>query len=967
MFAGIALVLSFVVYLLTMADTVPYWDSGEFIATSFILGVPHPPGSPLYLIIGRVFSMIPFNPDIAFRINLISPVVSALAVMYLYLSTVKLISNYRGKIESAMDAIITFGGSFVGALTFAYTDSHWFNAVEAEVYGFSTFFTAIVVWLILHWQERADEKGNERYILIIAYMIGLATGIHLLNLLALPFIALIIYFRKYEFSYKGFLITSVITGVVFLVINTGIINGMPKLVNAIGLNLVVVLSLIIAGGMIFMIIQKQFRYALALTSIVLILIGYSSYATIFIRSGQQPAINENDPSTVPRAIAYMEREQYGQMFQFPRRYTGLPPKHEVVGRPAQGGREYSSSQEQKYKSYRMDKQWSYFWNYQIKKMYWRYFLWQFAGRGPSTDEWVTAYGANTKEDGVDWFQFGFPLAFLFGLWGMFYHFQRDREQAFSVFSLFLMMGIAIIIFVNQDNPQPRERDYSYVGSFFAFSIWISIAVAALGDKIRVLLKNKPISNNAVMGTMAILLVAMPGMMLKANYHEHDRSDNRLAWDYSYNILQSCEPNGILFTNGDNDTFPLWYLQEVEGIRTDITIANLSLLNTEWYIRQLRDSRRGRVNQEGREMERFINMSNTQVMDVASGLQPWKARNVQIPTPTSDKNKNGFIQWKVNPTFAGAALMVKDMMILKIISDAQWKYPIYFAVTVPASNRLGLEPFLEMEGLVYRLRPHNVDGRNPINENRMWTNLMSGYGSEIWEQDLEANDWNEVEDEIWSKSYKPGYLFRNLGREDVFYFPTTNIRLLQNLRSAYMQLAAFHYMAFKDNERSDKEQSEIHRDKALEVLVKMQDNIPEKTIRYDSKDLYFQVGRLFGELGYKDELRRILDNLVNREDLNIRDRLDYGQVYISQLDSFEMGRTIFEDLYNDFKDIENGDRRATEKEMEAWQQGFTQIVSSLVFTYKKLDMEPKAEAVLADWLDKNPNDPVAQKLMEELKK
>jgi hypothetical protein len=313
-FDGIALVLSFVVYFLTMADTVPYWDSGEFIATSFILGVPHPPGSPLYLIIGRVFSMIPFNPDIAFRINLISPVVSALAIMYLYLSTVKLITNYRGKIESAMDAIITFGGSFVGALTFAFTDSHWFNAVEAEVYGFSTFFTAIVVWLILHWQERADEKGNERYILIIAYMIGLATGIHLLNLLTLPFIALIIYFRKYEFSYKGFLITSVITGAVFLVINTGIINGMPKLVNAIGLNLVVVLSLIIVGGMIFTIIQKQFRYALALTSIVLILIGYSSYATIFIRSGQQPAINENDPSTVPVPCRQWHEVQWKDRF-----------------------------------------------------------------------------------------------------------------------------------------------------------------------------------------------------------------------------------------------------------------------------------------------------------------------------------------------------------------------------------------------------------------------------------------------------------------------------------------------------------------------------------------------------------------------------------------------------------------------------------------------------------------------------
>jgi hypothetical protein len=960
-----------------MADTVPYWDSGEFIATSYILGVPHPPGSPLYLIIGRVFSMIPFNPDIAFRVNLISPVVSALAVMYLYLSTVKLISNYRGKIQSRMDSIIVFGGSLVGALTFAFTDSHWFNAVEAEVYGFSTFFTAIVVWLILHWAERADEKGNERYILIIAYMLGLATGVHLLNLLALPFIALIIYFRKFDFSYKGFLITTVITGVVYLVINAGIINGMPKLVDKIGLNMVIIFSLAIVGSMISTIIAKKFQYALALTSVVLVLIGYSSYATIFIRSGQEPAINENDPSTVARAIAYMEREQYGQMFQLPRRYDGLPPKHEAVGRPT-NGRDYSSKQERKYKSYRMDKQWKYFWDYQIKKMYWRYFLWQFAGRGPSTDQWVTAYGANTNEDGVDWFQFGLPLAFLFGLWGMFYHFQRDKQQAFSVFSLFLMMGLMIIFYVNQDNPQPRERDYSYVGSFFAFSMWISIAVAALGDNLHTFLKGKPAAKSFIISAMVILLVVMPGVLLKANYHTHDRSDNRLAWDYSYNILQSCEPNAILFTNGDNDTFPLWYLQEVEGIRKDVTVANLSLLNTEWYIRQLRDTRRGRVDQEGRELERFINMSDTQIEKIASGLTAWPYEKkdkfgrvqlidtVQISAPKSEKNSQGFIKWRVKPTFAGAALMVKDNMILRIIKDAQWKYPIYFAVTVPSSNRLNLEPFLEMEGLVYRLRDYKVDPRNPINEARMWTNLMSGSGSEIWSQDLEARDWLEKEDEIWSKKYKPGYLFRNLGREDVYYFPTTNIRLLQNLRSAYMQLAAFHYMVFIDNENGDKDKAALHREKALEVMAKMQDNIPEKTIRFDSKDLYYQVGRLFGELGNKDELRRIIDNLMMRNDLTLRDRVDFGQVYISQLDSFEIGLAIFEALYADFKQIENGDLRVTQKKMEEWRKNFTQIVSSLVFTYKQLDQYSEAEAILGDWLDNNPNDPVAQKLLEDLK-
>ncbi|MEC7871706.1 MAG: DUF2723 domain-containing protein, partial [Candidatus Neomarinimicrobiota bacterium] len=249
-FAVFVMCMSFVVYVLTMADTVPYWDSGEFIATSYILGVPHPPGSPLYLIIGRIFSMIPFNPDIAFRINLISPVVSALAVMFLYLSCVKLIIGYRGQIKSQIDSIIIFGSSIVGSLTFAFTDSHWFNAVEAEVYGFSTFFTAIVVWLILHWSERADEKGNERYILIIAYMIGLATGVHLLNLLALPFLALIIFFRKFEFSYKGFVITTAITGVVFYLINTGIINGMPKLVDKIGLPAVILMCVLIFGLMV---------------------------------------------------------------------------------------------------------------------------------------------------------------------------------------------------------------------------------------------------------------------------------------------------------------------------------------------------------------------------------------------------------------------------------------------------------------------------------------------------------------------------------------------------------------------------------------------------------------------------------------------------------------------------------------------------------------------------------------------
>tara|TARA_Y100000589_G_scaffold331921_3_gene387925 strand:- start:1738 stop:3903 length:2166 start_codon:yes stop_codon:yes gene_type:complete len=716
-----------------------------------------------------------------------------------------------------------------------------------------------------------------------------------------------------------------------------------------------IIYLVIFGSMIASIVYKKYLYALGLTSTVLILIGYSSYAMIFIRSEQKPAINENDPSTVSRAIAYMEREQYGRMFQFPRRYTGLPPKHEAVGRP-QNGREYTSRQERAYKTYRLDKQWSYFWDYQVKKMYWRYFLWQFAGRGPSTDSYVSSYGARPNEDGVAWFQFGLPLAFLLGLWGMFYHFQQDRKRAFSVLSLFLMTGLAIIIFVNQDNPQPRERDYSYVGSFFAFSIWISISIQALLDLLKKYLNGKPYQKNGLILTLVLLTAAMPAMMLRANYHEHDRSDNRIAWDYSYNILQSCEPNAIIFTNGDNDTFPLWYLQEVEGIRKDVTVANLSLLNTEWYIRQLRDSRPGE----------FIRMGDDQVQDVASGLKEWKSQMVRVPAPTSDKNSSGYIEWKVDPTFAGAALMVKDLMILQIIFAAQWKYPIYFAVTVPQSNRLNLEEHLEMEGLVYRLRPYKADKSSAINEERMWTNLMSGFDSKVWSRDIEAKEWKKLENEIWFKDYKPGYLYRNLGRDDIYFFPSTNIRLLQNLRSAYMQLAGYHYMKFRDNELTNNEIANMHRQKGLQVLNRMQDNIPEKTIRYDSKELHYQLARLYGELGNEGELQRVMNLLIERKDLSIQDKVEYGQVYLAQLDSLEKGRIIFEELYNEFKSVESGARLTSQREIDQWRSYFVQIVSSLIFAYKNLEMYDKAESVVNEWLSKNPDDPVAKKLLDDLR-
>ena len=966
--AGIVFLVSFLVYYDTMAPTVSFWDCGEFIATAHTLGVPHPPGSPLFLIIGRVFSMIPFSPDIAFRVNLISVFVSALAVMLLYLIIVKVIAHWRGGIKENSDVIIAFGGALVGTLTFAFTDSHWFNAVEAEVYSMSTFFTAIVVWLILHWSERAEEPGNERYILIIAYMIGLAIGIHLLNLLALPFIALIIYFRKQSFEWKSFLITIGITGVTFVIIHNGVIKGLPKLADEIGVFGVVVAVLIVFGIMIWSIVNKQQLLSIVFTSMVLILIGYSSYTIIFIRSGQDPVIDENDPETVTAAVSYLEREQYGQVGRFPRRYKGIPAQHEVVGAPA-NGQKYSLSQKRKYMFYNVAKQWDFFWNYQVKKMYWRYFLWQFAGRGNSTEPGVTAFGANNRQDGVDWSQFGLPLAFILGLAGMIYHFYRDEKEAFSMMTLFFLTGLALIIYLNQDNPQPRERDYSYVGSFLAFSVWIGVGAAAIVENIIKKIKTENIGHRLGMAVILLQVVLIPFAMVRANYHEHDRSGNYVAWDMSYNMLQSCEPHGIIFTNGDNDTFPLWYLQEVEGMRKDVTVANLSLLNTPWYIRQLRDSR-----PKG---EGFINLTDDQILGLTSGLKLWKTQKIQIAVEGDPQNADGYIEWVLKPTFANKALKVQDMMILRIINDAKWKYPIYFAVTVSPTNKIGLDKYLNMEGLTFRLRSHKVDAINP---GKMQDYLMTELGDSTWSTNFSQSSLLRVdggqEKSFWSKDYQPGYLFRNLGNENVHYSPQI-IRLLQNYRSAYMQLAVhyfFDYQRLNRREDANPDEVEILRLRVKKTLDQMEKNLPERTIAIESKDLYFQIGQIYSEIGEKVRLRHILDNLESRRNLSVQDRIRYGQTYIQDLEDYEKAKRIFKDLYDSYLEIENAVKSSglkrtgiNQKTWNEWQKNYGDIVSTLVLTYQEMNMKSEAELVLTSWLERNPGDINAKKMLEDVQK
>lgn len=968
MIAAIIFLITFVIYFDTMAPTVSYWDCGEFIAVSHTLGVPHPPGSPFFLLLGRIFSMIPFNEDIAFRVNIISPIVSALAVMLLYLTIVKIVTHWRGKVENLTDVLIVFGGASVGALTFAFTDSHWFNAVEAEVYAFSTFFTAIVVWLILLWNEKADQSGHERYILIIAYMIGLATGLHLLNLLAIPFVTLIIYFRKYKLEWQSFGITVLITVIIFFVIHNGIIKGLPKMAAGflgVGGTVLVILSVFVL--MVWAIMNKQNLLSIAATSVVLILIGYSTYTLIFIRSNQDPTIDENDPETVRAMISYLEREQYGSVGQFPRRFNGLRQMYEVAGPPRGENRTYTARQKAQYRKTDLDKQWAFFWDYQIKKMYNRYFLWQFAGRGPSTEQGVTPMGANSREDGVDWTQFVLPLALILGLLGMVYHGSKDQRMSFSIMSLFLLTGYAVILYLNQDDPQPRERDYSYVGSFFAFSIWIGAGVAAVGEFIQSKISNKEISTRVISITLALSILFVPGVMLSVNYHSHDRSGNYVAWDYSYNILQSVGPNGILFTNGDNDTFPLWYLQEVENVRKDVAVVNLSLLNTPWYIKQWKEARPDET--------KFINLTDKKVDEITSRLTRWEERKVQVPVKNDPENNEGYIEWTLKPTFAGQALRVQDVMILKIIKDAGWEVPIYFAVTVSQSNRIGLDPYLDMQGLTFQLKSHKT---SPVDQDMMYKNLMTQIGPDDWLSGFTMAGFNSQNDNgytNWSREYQPGYMFRNLGNKETYYNDQV-IRLLQNYRSAYMQLAVTYYMDYQQEKRKKTPDKYVLTDlseKAITVLDQMRFNIPESTIPITSEDLHYQVARLYGDLDRKESMKNILDELISMKGLSPSNKVEYANVYFRELDDIETAINILSGLQNEFIQMENmvkingfSKGSVSNNRWKRWQKAFPDIVSSLVYIYKSTDQKLEAEDVLVDWISRFPNDNNAKKLLEEVR-
>lgn len=699
-----------ILYLRTMAPTFSFWDCGEFIATAYTLGIPHPPGAPLFLLLGRLFSMIPFFGDIGARVNLISTLASAATIMLTYLITVRLIIMYRKSdpdLWSPAEKVSAYGGAVIGAFALALSDSFWFNAVEAEVYALSSLFTALVVWLILRWYEEEPKPGHERWLLLVMYIIGLSIGVHLLSLLAVFAVALVYYFKKYDVTVKSFALLMVASSGLFFLIYIGIIKGLPILLQLTSWWGFLLFLALLAYATWYSHLHRKALMNTLLMSLFLIIIGYTSYGMIFVRAQAAPPINENNPSSSETFFSYLNRDQYGDMPLWPRRWS-TEPVHQYF-----------------YQHYSSDL--DYFLTYQMQKMYFRYFGWQFIGR------------ENDMEgSGVDWsVLWGIP--FLVGLAGAITHFRREWKMGLVVTALFVLTGAALVIYLNQTEPQPRERDYSYAGSFFAFALWIGIGVESIWQWLAKRSKSGVPGNQMLFAVLTVTagLLFINARMLQANYRVHDRSGNFVPWDWAWNMLQSCEKDAILFTNGDNDTFPLWYLQEVERIRTDVRVVNLSLANTGWYLDQLKNS-----SPRGAKPVAFT-MSDGEIAGItyvpidsvdaelpSQDARQQLLRNARLHGQSLPSEPLGTMKWLLKPglTYDGQGyLRPQDIAVYEILMNNFSRRPIYFALTVDPESMIGLQNYLRLDGLAYRVVPiKSADPMSYVDSALLYRNLVGLY-------------------------------------------------------------------------------------------------------------------------------------------------------------------------------------------------------------------------------------------------
>lgn len=824
--ALLALLVSAVTYLLTIEPSASFWDCGEFIASSYKLEVGHPPGNPVFQLIARFFTMFGDNMHAAILVNAMSALCSALTIFFLYLTIVwfvkRVVKPSADGTYTVSQAIAILGSGLVGALAYCFSDTFWFSAVEGEVYAMSSLFTAAVFWLMTVWYDRADRPNSLKWVVLIAFLMGLSIGVHLLNLLMIPALVFMYYYRIREdrpYSFKELLKIFLVGVVILALVLFIIIPWIPKLaaysdlffVNVLGLPynsgaaffMVALLALCFWG--LFVTLKKQKRFLnTALLCFTTILIGFSVFSIDIIRSCAKTPTNEYQPDNAFTLVRYLSREQYGstpllygQYYDAPfelttsKYWAPLDGKYKKVDGPVDAKylsegkmlfpRMWSSSLDGRYEEFyeyytegkgtklqgsthrkpTMGANLRYFFDYQMNWMYWRYFMWNFVGRqnqihAPNPGDifhgnWESgvkfiddfrlgdqsdAPEALAGDKGKNHYYF---LPLLLGLLGLFFQFDKDKRGCWLNFLMFFMTGIAIVIYLNQPPYQVRERDYAYAGSFYFFCVWIGMAVAAIYGLVEKVLNGRGTAPVAALVSVACLCV--PVLMAAQNWDDHDRSNRRTAVEMASNYLNSVGENGILVTHGDNDTFPLWYAQEVEDIRPDVRICNTSLLGTDWHIDQMKWA----VNESAPlplsvGQEQYLYGTNeyvpvydtrnevTSIADVMALFRNPKvkapmtsgrrvdyiaSRKISIPVDRENVIRAGILDAKYASQIPDSIIITipkdKDMIskpelfMLDLLSGYKWDRPINL-LSMGGDINIGIKEYLEYEGYSFKLVP-----------------------------------------------------------------------------------------------------------------------------------------------------------------------------------------------------------------------------------------------------------------------
>ncbi|MCT4599752.1 MAG: DUF2723 domain-containing protein [Marinifilaceae bacterium] len=822
----LAFAIATVTYLLTLEPTASLWDCGEFITTAYGLEVGHPPGAPLFMIMARFFSLFAPSPEsVPYMVNSLSALASGFTILFLFWTITHLAKKIvlKDSLENLESlpigkTIAIMGAGLTGALAYTFSDTFWFSAVEAEVYASSSFFTAIVFWCILKWEDCADQKRSNRWLILIAYLIGLSIGVHLLNLLAIPAIVFVYYFKKYKISKIGIIKTSALSILILGTVIYGVIPGIVTIaswfellfVNSFGLPYntgviiyaILILALIVIG-IKYSIKKKKVILNTVILCFTMIVIGYSSYAMIVIRSSANTTIDENNPDNVFSLLSYLNRDQYGnrplmfgqyynapalnytnkgnvyaklnnryevidtkQGVEFDKRFTTIFPRMysreplHVSGYKFWGGTGGRSVNVEGKNLIipSFGSNLKFFFSYQINFMYFRYFMWNFAGRQNDIQghgdnihgNWISGIPfldnvrlgnqnelpdtlKNNKSRNTYFF---FPL--ILGLLGLLIQLKKDKNNFWVVLLLFFFTGIAIVMYLNQTPYQPRERDYAYAGSFYAFAIWIGLGVLYIHD----LLQTKISEKNSALAASIICLICVPTLMACQNWDDHDRSGRHATTAHAHNYLASCEKDAILFTFGDNDTFPLWYIQNVEKFRQDVRIVNLSLLAGDWYIDQqkkdyytnkaLKISFKNEQYRQGTRDWVLVNPVVERKFDIKEILNFIKSDNSEDKLSSQDGEYISYsptknVYFPVDSTYLinsgevkpeDANRMVKrldivipktdltkaDMIVYDIIRENNWRRPVYFSIGMGKKEFLGLDKYFQLAGACYKLTP-----------------------------------------------------------------------------------------------------------------------------------------------------------------------------------------------------------------------------------------------------------------------